>query len=93
MREYQSGSGDERPCVVLSTASPYKFSRDVYRSLSSETEHDDLAAMHKLHQLTQVKIPDNLARLHELPIRFRRSIEVQDGMKTIAAKMEELSHD
>ncbi len=93
MYEYQNENNDERPCVVLSTASPYKFSRDVYRSLSGETENDDLEAMHKLHRMTGVKIPDNLARLHELPIRFRRSIEVQDGMQTIAARMEELSHD
>ena len=93
MREYQKESGDERPCIVLSTASPYKFSRDVYRSLTGKDEADDYAAMRKLNEKTGVTIPYNLSSLHELPIRFDRVIDPKDGMKVIAAKMEELSHD
>ncbi|MBE6129982.1 MAG: threonine synthase [Erysipelotrichaceae bacterium] len=93
MYRYQEESGDHRPCVVLSTASPYKFSGDVYRSLGNEKEDDDCQAMQKLHDLTNVEIPENLAGLYDLPVRFTRSINIEDGMKAIAAKMEELSHD
>jgi threonine synthase len=93
MYRYQEESGDHRPCVVLSTASPYKFSGDVYRSLGNEKEDDDWQAMQKLHDLTNVEIPENLAGLYDLPVRFTRSINIEDGMKAIAAKMEELSHD
>ena len=93
MYRYQEESGDHRPCVVLSTASPYKFSGDVYRSLGNEKEDDDWQAMQKLHDLTSVEILENLSGLYDLPVRFTRSINIEDGMKAIAAKMEELSHD
>lgn len=93
MYSYRRTTGDQTPCVVLSTASAYKFSRDVYRSLTGEEEADDLRAMQKLHELTKEEIPANLAHLHELPIRFERSIAKEDGMQVIAERMKELSHD
>ena len=93
MYSYQEESGDTRPCVVLSTASAYKFSRDVYRSLSGSNEPDDLKAMQKLQELTGEAVPENLAHLHELPVRFTKSIAVSDGLETIARRMKELSHD
>lgn len=59
--------------LVVSTASAYKFSRDVYYSLTGVNCEDSLD---KLHELTGVKIPINLNGLEKKSVRFNRSAEV-----------------
>ena len=53
--------------LVVSTASAYKFSKDVYFSLTGE---DCGGSLEKLHRLTGVKIPQNLKGLSEKRERF-----------------------
>ena len=92
MRQYRKESGDERPCIVLSTASPYKFCKDVLHCIDNEEIPDDFKAMERLHEVTGVKIPSNLAELKDLPVRFNRSIEIRDGMHVIAERMKEIGN-
>ncbi len=93
MRAYQKDTDDQAPCIVLSTASAYKFSHDVLKCITDEDIKDDFEAMEKLHEVTGVKIPENLANLKNMPVRFTRSIEKEDGMHVIAERMKELGHD
>lgn len=93
MHEYQKETGDQIPCIVLSTASPYKFAKDVLSCISSEVPEDPFAAMQKLSSLSNTEIPAGLAELKDLPIRFHTVIENQDGISFITKRMEELSHD
>ena len=95
MRAYKKETNAEEPCVVLSTASPYKFGRDVLKCISdiNTDAMDDFEVMEQLHETTQVKVPENLAGLKNKPIRFTRSIEKEDGMHVIAARMEEISNE
>ncbi len=53
------------PCVILSTASPYKFPSAVLRALGENPQDDEFEQMKKLNQLTGVKIPVNLSSLKE----------------------------
>ena len=92
MRKYRKESGDETPCVVLSTASPYKFCHDVLECISGRNIPDDFEAMEVLHELTSVPVPANLRNLKTQPVRFTRSIEIRDGMHVIAERMRSLSH-
>ncbi len=92
MEQYVSDTKDERPCIVLSTASPYKFAKDVLNSIQPNEIEDDFVAMEELQKVSGVPIPKNLANLNTLPVRFNRSIEIDDGMKTIAARMKEIGH-
>jgi threonine synthase len=92
MRKYREETGDSTPCIVLSTASPYKFSADVLKCISNETYSDDFAAMDRLHELSGVKVPANLSALRNLPVRFKRSIEQKDGMHAIAERMKEIGN-
>lgn len=92
MRQYRQETGDERPCIVLSTASPYKFCKDVLRCIDSEDIQDDFQAMDRLHEVTGVRVPANLAVLKDLPVRFTRSIEISDGMHVIAQRMKEIGN-
>ena len=63
--DYVAETGDNRPMVVLSTASPYKFPAAVLSSLEEVTTADEFAMMDRLQALTGVAIPTNLAGLQE----------------------------
>ena len=63
--EYVQATGDNRPMVVLSTASPYKFPAAVLSALESTAETDEFRQMERLTQLTGVPIPKNLQGLEE----------------------------
>ena len=47
--------------------------------------------MDELAGISQVKVPENLASLRQLDIRFTRSIEKENGMHVIAERMRQLS--
>jgi threonine synthase len=62
---YKNETNDKTVSVVLSTASPYKFSKSVYESLFHETDNDEFEIMQELSEKTGVKIPENLKGLKE----------------------------
>ena len=61
--EYVEKTGDTRPMVVLSTASPYKFPAAVLSSLEESTTSDEWQQMDRLAELTGVPVPKNLQGL------------------------------
>ena len=72
---YIGESKAERKVVVASTASPYKFARDVYRSLTDGDTDGDLEALEALHRLTGVDIPTPLASILHKEIRHTGVID------------------
>ena len=90
---YKQESNDTTPCIVLSTASAYKFAKDVYAALTGKSCDDEFEAMYALHDYTSVAIPKNLACLKDMPIRFTKVIEKEDALDTIAKRLEDLQHD
>lgn len=67
---YTKESGDTTPIITVSTASPYKFARDVYKSLTDKLPSGDLEALKELNQLTTVDIPYPLVDIDKRAIRF-----------------------
>ena len=61
--EYVAQTGDPRPMVVLSTASPYKFPAAVLSALLESSEDDEFRQMERLEFVTGVPIPENLRGL------------------------------
>ena len=57
----------ENQMVVLSTASPYKFSTTVLTAIGGDTQGTEYERMERLHALTGVPIPKNLASLQGKP--------------------------
>ena len=57
----------ENQMVVLSTASPYKFSTTVLTAIGGDTQGTEYERMERLHALTGVPIPKNLASLRGKP--------------------------
>ena len=63
-----------RPCVVLSTASPYKFPAVVLAALGQRPPADEFAALEELQRRTGTKAPAPLAALRHKAPRFTRVI-------------------
>ena len=59
---YMSDNKTDTPMLVVSTASPYKFAKDVLLSLGGDAPSDDLEAPMALECLTGVPIPAPLKR-------------------------------
>ena len=69
-RSYVNQTKDERPMVILSTASPYKFPQAVLSAVQDDpVTGDEYAQMERLQELTGVPIPGNLADLQGKPER------------------------
>ena len=61
--DYIAETGDNRPMVVLSTASPYKFPAAVLAAIGGDTSGNEFQQMERLSAITQVPIPGNLSGL------------------------------
>ncbi len=61
--DYVNQTGDKRPMVVLSTASPYKFPVAVLTAIGGDTSGSEFEQMQRLSELTGVPVPKNLASL------------------------------
>ena len=70
---YRKETGDETPMIVVSTASPYKFSSDVLEALigSKPAEGDEFSSVEALSSLTGTAVPGPIAALREKPTRFK----------------------
>ena len=76
--------------IVLSTASPYKFTESVYSSLFETQGEDEFTLMNKLHEQTKVVIPENLRDLDKKEIRHKDVINKEDMKKYILEKLGDL---
>lgn len=66
-------------CVVLSTASPFKFPAAVLEAVGGDTSGDEFSQMEELSRMTGRAIPKNLAELREKAEVHRTVIE-KDGI-------------
>ena len=61
--DYVNQTGDNRPMVVLSTASPYKFPVAVLNAIGGDPSGSEFRQMERLQAMTGVPIPKNLSGL------------------------------
>ena len=73
--DYVAETGDNRPMVVLSTASPYKFPAAVLTAIGGDTSGDEVTQMARLSQITGVPVPKNLASLQGKPEKHTQVID------------------
>ena len=89
LEDYKKETSDETVSVVLSTASPYKFSRSVYESLYGKSDKDEFEIMQEISEKTGVKIPDNLQGLKNKKVLHSEVCEaykMEDYVRKIADK-------
>ena len=62
-KSYMNDGEAERKILTVSTASPYKFARDVFKSVSGKDAQGDLEALGELSAFTSSEIPKPLASI------------------------------
>jgi threonine synthase len=77
-QDYVNQTGDNRPMVVLSTASPYKFPAAVLDAIGGDMAGSEFDQMERLQAITGVQIPGNLAGLQGKEERHTGVIPKED---------------
>ena len=80
---YQKENGSQEPMLLASTASPFKFSPDVYRALTGRLPSDPVAASDELSELTGREVHYALKGLADRRIRFTEIAEVSEMPATV----------
>ena len=95
MEKYKSGDApadtvpfgsDAAATVVLSTASPYKFSAAVLEALGEELTGSDEGNMHKVREITGAEVPSGLAGIFSKPVIHKDVIEIPDMKSYVIEK-------
>ncbi len=81
--EYVKDTKDNRPMVIDSTASPYKFANNVYRAVTDKDPTTDLAALDELSAATNTKIPYPLAGLADRKVNFEAVVDKTEMAKAV----------
>ena len=83
LEKYRNETGDMTPAVVVSTASPYKFSSAVLSALGQPTDMDGFEQIELLSSVTGTRAPAPLASLKGRPVRFEGSVNKEDMLATV----------
>ena len=82
--KYRLVTSDDRYAVVVSTASPYKFSGSVYEAVKNGGEElHSFDALHKLHELTGVPVPEKMLQLENMPVLHKEVIEPENMAEAV----------
>ncbi len=80
--DYSAETEDETVTVIVSTASPFKFARDVFGALGGK-EKDSYKALTKLQMATAMDCPEALFYLKEKPVLHNKIIGKNDTEKAL----------
>ena len=84
LQNYRAQTGSDTPCVIVSTASPYKFGGAVLDALGVVTNETGPALMDELSALTGIAPPKPLASLAGKAVRFDKFVPVPDMEKAVS---------
>ena len=75
-QKYKAESGDNTPMVIVSTASPYKFTKDVMTALDAKYKDGDAFALQAdLERISGVAVPAPIVGLAHRPILHKNVCE------------------
>ena len=81
--QYINETGDKNKIIVASTASPYKFAADVYKSITNKSASSDTNALDELSALTSTEVTYPLRGLTERKVNFDTVIEANDMLEAV----------
>ena len=76
--QYLASTGDNRPVVIASTASPYKFAKSVLSALTNDIPNSEFDTVDALSKLTHTALPAPLAELKNATVRFKDIYDKND---------------
>lgn len=81
--QYLASTGDNRPVLIASTASPFKFAKSVLTALSNEIPESEFDTVDFLSNLTNTTVPKPLAELKNASVRFKDIYDKIDMYKAV----------
>lgn len=75
--KYKKDTDDKTKTVIVSTASPYKFSESVLRAIKKE-ELKDFTALNRLFEVSKLEIPKEILKLKEAKVVHDEVIDLKD---------------
>ena len=88
-QQYKKAAQPKNPVVILSTASPYKFPVAVLGAIGGDTQGDEFDIMDRLHAMTGVPVPANLASLRDKAALHQDVIDKDEILSYVLQKVSE----
>lgn len=84
--KYVKETGDNTPNVIVSTASPFKFTRSVIEAIENEkSDKDDFELITRLSKVANIPVPAAVSELESAPVLHDTVIDKEDMEKSIAS--------
>lgn len=81
--QYVEKTGDDRPTVIASTASPYKFANSVLSAVSDKAADSEFDTVRLLSEVTSTEIPEPIKALENANVRFKELCEKEDMLESV----------
>ena len=91
-KDYVRDTSDQTHTVILSTASPFKFSKDVYASIYNDHKEDEIKYMYELSRTSGVPIPKAVDGIESRPAKKEIVIDkekMRDMIMNIGKRVDE----
>lgn len=88
-QQYQLDTNDNTKTIILSTASPYKFPKSVYKAITNE-DLDEYEAIEALNQKTQIPISKPLVGIKDRKILHTKVIDKTEIVNFIGEQIKGL---
>ncbi len=82
-KQYVENTGDDRPTVIASTASPYKFANSVLSAVSDKKGESEFDTVRVLSEETKTNIPKPIEVLENATVRFNELCDKEDMLKAV----------
>lgn len=76
-KDYESKRKTKEKLVILSTASPYKFSSSVIKALGLKEDRDAFESCQRIEKYTRTPVPDQINNLKDKKILHENKVEVK----------------
>ena len=86
--DYCKKTGDELKTIIASTASPYKFTENVLKSITDNAiPTDDFEQVQMLCELSRMTPPESLIELKNKEVRFKDSVTKEQMVEKVTAML------
>ena len=83
-KKYRSDSGDDRKCLVASTASPYKFIHSVMSAIDEKyAAADEFSLIDELSRISGTEVPRAIEEIRSAEIRHHRECDADRMKETV----------
>ena len=83
-QKYMAETKDNKPTIIVSTASPFKFTRSVMNAIDKKyDEKSDFELVDELSVLANVAIPEAIEEIRTAPIVHDHICEINEMSKTV----------